>query len=415
MAQARSDRWLGTAYVAVLLVSAALGVYVYQTPLRWRIVLEDGVIETLSVLAYVGAVACCVAALWRSSQDPLGATWWPVLLALCLFCAYRELSPEPESLRLHAFSWKYVLNRDYDLGVRALMLISSAGLIAAVAAHVIRRRDRLVEVMRRDGLRLPEVLILAGLALLAVAQLWDKLPATGQFDPPEYAEEWFEAIGALAILLGVADRYRRWRRDRLGPARPNAWAAAAVLLVVFAFGMSCMRAVQWFRNPIAGVTVVDPGRLITCGQARPPDLDRARQLYAFRMVVDVRCDPHDRGRQRELNWCCANGVPLARLAGRAQAGTVFLDLARDPGNHPLLLHDRTGYGAAMRYAALYLVVVKERTPEQASREVTEISGRHPDSDLLDWLRRQRAQYRAHLAGRPPATPATAPTTRQSHP
>lgn len=405
----RSDRWCGLVCLVVLMAVTVGAVLAYHTPRRWRVVEEDGLIETLSALCYLAAAAWCVAALWRSRHDPLGAGWWPVLLGLCLFCAYREVGPEPDALRLHAFSWKYLFDAQYDLGVRVFLFLASAGLVVAVGAHVVRSRARLAQIVRRDGVGWPGALVIGGLALLAGAQLWDKFPQLQQLDPTEYAEEWIEGIGALAILLGVAQRYRRWRRDRLGLSRVSVLADVAVILLVFVFGASGLSAVQWYRSPIAGIATVDAGVLVTSGQPRPPDLRRMRERYGIRSVIRVGPATGDPAQQREDYWCELSGVPLVHLADGPAGVRQFLDVVGDARSRPVMVHDRTGYGPVMRYVALYKVVFKGQTPVQACRETERIAGRYLARDILTWLARYRAVYRDHLRLRSPTTrPSSGP-------
>ena len=184
--------------------------------------------------AVILGVACvlCLVAMVRGGA---GWSWWVGPAFICFFMCWREAEIDGRYLRYHAFSWKYLVDSRLSIYMRLLMGIPSLATALAVVVICMVRARRLLALLRRRELRVGIWLFAAGLGFYLVAQGYDRawgwaqhygvhLPGfAGHRD--DFWEEWFELIGAAAILMGVLNHFRR--RAAIGAAPPPDTPAAA--------------------------------------------------------------------------------------------------------------------------------------------------------------------------------------------
>lgn len=160
---------------------------------------------------------------------------------------------------------------------------------------------------------------------------------------------------------------------------------------------------RWFRTPYDGLRhhgVVHEGVLYRCGQPRPEELETLIQRDKLKTVVTLRGsrDPEDPDawEQEERAVCERHGVNFVTLPCNhknpptAEQIERFMDLMRDSGNHPVLVHCRIGQQRTGMFCALYRVHFQGVDPETALREMDELGfdirkGRH--RALLEAFRR----------------------------
>jgi len=231
----RDSRWCWTAPVLILLVMLGVGeairMLVAEETAR-RIQAEDRAIEIAQAVLLGGAGVLCLVAMVRRRA---GYWWWVGPAFICLFMCWREVEVDDRYLGEHAFSWKYLFEATTPLPERLLLGIPSVGLSLAVLVVCLAKARRIIETLKRRDLRVGVLLFAAGLGLYMLAQAYDRawgwsqkyslyLPGFhGHRD--DFWEEWFELIGAAAILMGVLNHFRR--RAGVGAAPPTDTPVAA--------------------------------------------------------------------------------------------------------------------------------------------------------------------------------------------
>jgi len=192
---------------------------------------EDRLIETgQAVLLGVGCLLC----LWAMVRGRAGYWWWVAPAFICLFMCWREIELDQRYFRVHAFSWKYLADGRTPVSERLLLGIPSLGLSLVVLVVCLANARRIVATARRRDLRVGVWLFVVGLGLYLVAAGYDRawgweqdyglyLPGfRGHRD--DFWEEWLELKGAVAVLMGVLDHFRR--RKSVGAAPPGTSVAA---------------------------------------------------------------------------------------------------------------------------------------------------------------------------------------------
>lgn len=231
----RDSRWCWIAPVLILLVMLGVGeavrTLVAEETAR-RIQAEDRLVEVAQAVLLGGAGVLCLVAMVRRRAT---YWWWVGPAFICLFMCWREVEIDGRYLRYHAFSWKYLVDSRLSIYVRLLLGIPSVGLALLVLAICLVNVRPLLRTLRRCDLRVGVHLFALGVGLYLVAQGYDRawgwaqhygvhLPGfAGHRD--DFWEEWFELMGAAAILMGVLDHFRR--RDAIGAAPPADTPAAA--------------------------------------------------------------------------------------------------------------------------------------------------------------------------------------------
>lgn len=156
-----------------------------------------------------------------------------------------------------------------------------------------------------------------------------------------------------------------------------------------AFGPVWRNARQW-RLWLAGLVgarfdglhhfaVVEPGVLMRCGQPHVRDLEKIRGEHGLATVVAARGGTRHplRGRwfRKQRGWCERNGVrlvhmPLAdfREAPRA-AFDAFVELVRDEGARPVLVHCEQGIHRTGVLVAAMRIALQQWPLDEALKEM----------------------------------------------
>lgn len=137
-----------------------------------------------------------------------------------------------------------------------------------------------------------------------------------------------------------------------------------------------------FREPYDGLRrlhVVDPGRLLRCGQPRPEQVESLIAQYGLRTVISLRgsrrADDPDEWETLERAACARGGARFHilpfnhRNPPTAAQAREFLALASDPGQTPALVHCRLGQQRTGLMVGLYRVHVQGATPSAALAEM----------------------------------------------
>ena len=139
---------------------------------------------------------------------------------------------------------------------------------------------------------------------------------------------------------------------------------------------------RWFRAPYDGLRhhgVVQAGALYRCGQPTPEQLVQLIEQHQLKTVVALRGsrdpDDPDGWERAERAVCQEHGVDFVTLPCNhrnpptaSQVGQ-FLDLMRDRGRHPVLIHCRIGQQRTGMFCALYRVHVQGVDPDDALQEM----------------------------------------------
>jgi len=115
--------------------------------------------------------------------------------------------------------------------------------------------------------------------------------------------------------------------------------------------------------------VVQPGVLMRCGQPHTRDLDHIRTQHGLRTVVCARGGTRHplRGRwfRKERAYCQRAGIRLEHMpfsdaaVPPADVFNRFLDIVRQPANHPVLLHCEQGFHRTGILCAAYRIRVDQ--------------------------------------------------------
>lgn len=130
---------------------------------------------------------------------------------------------------------------------------------------------------------------------------------------------------------------------------------------------------------LAHFHVVDPGKLMRCGQPRTRDLDEILRHHGLKTIVCARGGTRHplRGRwfRRERAWCAARGAELVHLpfsdaaTPPAEVFDRFLAIARSSQHWPVLVHCEQGFHRTGVLCAAYRVRVGGWAVEQALEEL----------------------------------------------
>jgi protein tyrosine phosphatase (PTP) superfamily phosphohydrolase (DUF442 family) len=389
-------------------------IYSPSPPAAYRIVCEDGFVENTTAFCH-GVI--CVAGLLRivrmrrAGREP---AWWPLLVAFHFFCWWRELGPEPELWTLHAFSWKYLAQDSFPWQIRLTYGAMSLSIVAAVLTYTVCYWRRLRELGRGAWRGAANQLWLLGFALLLVAQAWDdRVPGLARPDPPQYAEEWLEALAGLAFLLSALERRRRERRAELaGIDRPLRYLPADLTagLVCLLIVWNGTNFVQWCRAPLYHFGVAWPDTLYRSGQPRYRDLWLAQKYYGFRTIVNL----HGEGRSpywpEEERFAREHGIRIVWCEGDARR---FVDVVADSRNWPVLVHCRTGFHRTTAMVGCFRAACLGWSADAIFREIEQISGRPTKPKFVEQLsqslpRLSPAMYPGGRFELPPARMAIRP-------
>ena len=231
----RDSRWrrFGPLLVLVILVGVGQMVRMWVTE-EWarRIQAEDRGVEIAQAVFLGGAGLLCLVAMVCCRA---GYWWWVGPAFICFFMCWREVEVDDRYLGEHAFSWKYLIEAATPLEERLLLGVPSVGLALLVLVTCLVNVRPLLRTLRRRDLRVGVHLFALGVGFYLLAQVYDRawgwvkaysfyLPGFGGHRD-DFWEEWFELIGAVAILMGVFDNFRR--RDTIAAAPPPDAPAAA--------------------------------------------------------------------------------------------------------------------------------------------------------------------------------------------
>lgn len=140
-----------------------------------------------------------------------------------------------------------------------------------------------------------------------------------------------------------------------------------------------------FRLPYDGLRhfgVVAKGVLYRCGQPEPEQLERLIDEHGLKTVVSLRgardaADP-DSWETQEREVCARKGVEFVAIPCNHKNPPTreqvegFLDLTRDAGRRPVLVHCRLGQQRTLMFCALYRVLVEGMDAAAAEREMDEL-------------------------------------------
>jgi tyrosine-protein phosphatase SIW14 len=185
---------------------------------------------------------------------------------------------------------------------------------------------------------------------------------------PRYLSYSFAGI-ILGLLVGVPITYSTWRTRN-------------------------------FRN----FHVVREGVLYRSGQLPPDGLRRLIHDHGIRTVVTLRYPPgpdKPAPDQDEENLCRAAGLHYFRLRHQAWTGPEnetadcgvpievnirqFLDIMKDPRNHPVLVHCFAGIHRTGAMCAIYRMEFEHWFPEQAMCEMKELGYAANHRDVFHYL------------------------------
>lgn len=151
--------------------------------------------------------------------------------------------------------------------------------------------------------------------------------------------------------------------------------------------------------------VVRPGALYRSGQMTVAGLKRALAQHGIRTVINLRDGADDADRAEE-EYCQRHGVRFVRIRPLSWDGTVgrapidaglrlFLDTARDPANHPVLVHCQAGVHRTGLYVAFYRMEVEGWGKDRALGEMIALGydELHKHADVRGYLRSYRPQER----------------------
>ena len=162
----------------------------------------------------------------------------------------------------------------------------------------------------------------------------------------------------------------------------NVLAGCAALALVVA-GLATPVAVALHqRHQLRGLHVVREGVLYRSAQLPVAGLERAVADHGIRTVVNLR-DGTTAADRAEEAWCLANGIRFVRIPPLSWAGvqgnaeveagfTRFLEVMRDPANHPVLIHCYRGFHRTGGYVAIYRVEFEGWSVARAVEEMVDL-------------------------------------------
>jgi tyrosine-protein phosphatase SIW14 len=135
---------------------------------------------------------------------------------------------------------------------------------------------------------------------------------------------------------------------------------------------------------------VTPGVLYRSAQLPVEGLKRAVHDYGIRTVICIRDESAAVEAERE--WCRRNEIEFIRMPARNWDGIpgasridpclrAFLDVVRDPRNHPVLVHCFAGVHRTGGYVAVYRMEVEGWSNHDAIEEMRAMGYDRIDSDL----------------------------------
>ena len=197
---------------------------------------------------------------------------------------------------------------------------------------------------------------------------------------------------------------------------------AALIAAPVAFAFRQQTQMRNFR-------VVREGVLYRSGQMTVEGLERVLHDHGIRTVVCLR-DGESASDQAEELYCLSQDVLYVRLppaAWWAAAGPPpvadnvrrFLEVMRDPGNHPVLVHCCAGVHRTGAYCALYRMEHEHWSNPEALAEMRQVGYANLDEewDILGYLEQYRPAWappRAADAPPPPPPPPKHRAKRKKH-
>lgn len=173
-------------------------------------------------------------------------------------------------------------------------------------------------------------------------------------------------------------------------------AALGPLLVLACVAAPVALAVREQRQ-VKNFHVVAPGVLYRSAQLGPDGLKRVVHDRRIRTVVNLRdgTASHDRA---EEGFCAREEIRFVRLLPRGWDGKpgdapvddnlrAFLEVMRDPANHPVLVHCYAGIHRTGAYCAVYRMEFQGWHPSRAVAELKALGYDNFDNeaDVKGWL------------------------------
>lgn len=209
---------VATVLSAVLLIVLAV-TFVVDRDLAARLTHEDGVVEWLqaAVFAVAGLLAVRTArARWRTGASPV----FEILIAAMLAgLIIGEVDLDRILAGRKIISTRFLVDPRVWLGWRVLALLVMVLPPAALAVYAFRRRHELLTAIRRAAAESSGRVLLAGVAIFGLTELFEKPLGRVPGLPRYMVEEVLELVAA--ICFGVA-LYAQWRlRQSEVKARPG--------------------------------------------------------------------------------------------------------------------------------------------------------------------------------------------------
>lgn len=186
------------------------------------LVAETGPVQLLQAAFLVSAVGCLALAMWRGNVSETDRSAATLLLFLCFVLAWREIEIDNQIWDVHAFSWKFLFEPELPLPAKIGLAVPGILLPIGVAFAVLRRplREILATMSSCPG---ATKLIVWGLSLLAVSQLWDKGRTIARHwgwtmflhlreEPNPLPEETLELLGEMFVLCAAVAFVRKVTR-----------------------------------------------------------------------------------------------------------------------------------------------------------------------------------------------------------
>jgi hypothetical protein len=208
--------------VPAAILLAAAGIRLSMPPETTVDFKESSLVEITQAVLHAAACLLCVTAMVRSGRRQADFYWWVAPSFITFFMFWREGEIDNDLLGLgeNAFSWKYLFEGHMPIWKRLVLGIPSTALALTVLHVCLKHVRLLLKTAERRHVRVSVVLFALGIALYALAQVYDRawylLHEFGwglwgvRAHRDDFWEETLELAGASAILLSVLDAY--WHR-----------------------------------------------------------------------------------------------------------------------------------------------------------------------------------------------------------